>query len=96
MGNCARGRIGHGAVALDIADDLPVILANLQALPAARIINVSDFLPMRVHDVGARRGRGRRCAIVLKFEAPRIRGCGGAGVLQRSADDAFYALVHAS
>jgi hypothetical protein len=46
-------RIGRRAVALDIADDLPMVVADLQAPPVARIMNVSYFLPVSVHDVGA-------------------------------------------
>ena len=63
-------------VALDMSDNLPVIVADLQAPSVARIINVSDFLPVSVHDVGARRNRGRLGAIVLKLDAPRDGGGG--------------------
>ena len=70
-------RIGHGSVVLDIADDLPVIVADLQAPPVARIIDVSDLLPVRVHDIGARgAGRAGLGAIVLKLEAPGVCRCG--------------------
>ncbi len=61
-------RIGHGPVALDVAEDLARIVPDLKTPPVAGIINVSDLLPMRVDDVGARRGRGGRGAIPLKFE----------------------------
>ncbi len=57
-------RIGHGAVALDVPDDAAGRVPNLDAPPVARIVNIPDFLPMRVHDVGARRGRGGRGSVL--------------------------------
>ena len=66
-------RVRHGAVALDISDDAAGGVPNLEPPPVARIINVTDLLPMRVGDVVARRGRGRPDAIFLELEAPRIR-----------------------
>ena len=65
-------RIGHGAVALDVSDDLPVIVADLQAPLVARIINVTDLLPMRVGDVVARRGRGGRATVSFSLRTALI------------------------
>ena len=62
-------RVRHGAVALDVSDDAAGSVPNLDAPPVAGIINVSDFLPMRVHDVGARRGA------TTILSRPMVRTC---------------------
>ena len=65
-------RVRHGAVALNITDDLPVIVADLQAPPVARIINVCEALSVLVRDGESLWGRGGRGAIPLKLEAPSL------------------------
>ena len=50
-------RVRHGAVALDIADDLQVIVADLQAA-RARILDISDPLAVLVSNRPACRGLG--------------------------------------
>ncbi len=42
--------IHHGAVGLDITDDLPVIVADLQAPPVARIVDVPEVLVVLIRD----------------------------------------------
>ncbi len=50
-------RVCHGAVALDVADDLPVIVPNLDAPPVAPIVNIPEALAILVSDRPACRWR---------------------------------------
>ncbi len=68
-------RVCHGTVALDVADDPAIRVPNLQAPPVARIIQVSDLLPVLVRDVGARRGQaGRPSSPLLDIALRDISG----------------------
>ena len=55
----------YGTVALDVKQDAPVGIADLDAPPvAARVVDIADDLPVLVRDVGPR--WSRRAANFLK------------------------------
>ena len=73
--------ISHGAGALDISNDLPVIVADLQAARAV-VVDVSVMLAMLIHDRPACRGLGllpapARPAAVAALALQATICCGG-------------------
>jgi len=43
------------AITLDIANDAPLIISNLQASPMARVIDIAQLLPVLISDVTSSR-----------------------------------------